>query len=157
SSRRDPHAARPRSTRRSFLRSCCPGHWPRRSGSSRPSRQGKASVDTRSPRITRMRLSVVCPAYDEGANVQPLVRRLTEVLNEMAVEGEVVAGDDVSPDVTGRQIEDAARGDRRVRGLRLSRNFGHQVALTAGLWASDGDLVVTMDSDLQHPPEVIPS
>src|SRR5262249_47047301 len=55
------------------------------------------------------------------------------------------------------QIEDAARGDRRVRGLRLSRNFGHQVALTAGLWASDGDLVVTMDSDLQHPPEVIPS
>ena len=60
-------------------------------------------------------------------------------------------------DATWEAIEAAAQADPRIRGLRLSRNFGHQVALTAGLSATTGDVVVTMDADLQHPPETIPA
>ena len=54
-------------------------------------------------------------------------------------------------------IKSAAARDERIRGLRLSRSFGHQGALTAGMWAASGDLVITMDGDLQHPPETIPA
>ncbi len=89
--------------------------------------------------------------------MRELVRRLTETLERTEAEWELLLIDDGSEDETWELFEEAARRDERVRALRLSRNFGHQVALTAGLWASDGDLVVTMDSDLQHPPEVIPA
>jgi polyisoprenyl-phosphate glycosyltransferase len=104
-----------------------------------------------------MRLSVVCPAYDEAANVPELVRRLTAVLDPTGLDWEIIFVDDGSEDDTWRMLEEAAREDPRIRSLRFSRNFGHQVALTAGLEVSTGDLVVTMDSDLQHPPEVIPA
>ena len=57
----------------------------------------------------------------------------------------------------GRSSQAASYDEPRIRGIRLSRNFGHQVALTAGLSASTGDVVVTMDADLQHPPEMIPA
>src|SRR5436309_1313136 len=104
-----------------------------------------------------MRLSVVAPAHDEAPNVPELIRRLTEALEGVEGDWELIMVDDGSRDGTWEVLIDAARRDRRVRGLRLSRNFGHQVAITAGLWASDGDLVVTIDSDLQHPPEAIPA
>jgi glycosyltransferase involved in cell wall biosynthesis len=103
-----------------------------------------------------MRLTVVCPAYDEAENVTELVRRLTVVLERTGLEWEVIVVDDGSQDRTWQLLERAAESEPRVRALRFSRNFGHQIALTAGLSASTGDLVVTMDSDLQHPPEVIP-
>jgi polyisoprenyl-phosphate glycosyltransferase len=103
-----------------------------------------------------MQLSVVSPAHNEAANLENLIQQLTEVLDRLDLEWEIVLVDDGSADETWRLCEEAARRDPRVRGLRLSRNFGHQVALTAGLAASDGDLVITMDSDLQHPPEVVP-
>jgi polyisoprenyl-phosphate glycosyltransferase len=102
-----------------------------------------------------MRLTVVCPAYDEAENVAELVRRLTVALERTGLEWEVIVVDDGSEDQTWQLLERAAESEPRVRALRLSRNFGHQIALTAGLSASTGDLVVTMDSDLQHPPEVI--
>jgi glycosyltransferase involved in cell wall biosynthesis len=103
-----------------------------------------------------MRLSVVCPAYDEAENIDELIRRLTQVLGELELDWEIVIVDDGSDDPTWELLAEAAQRDQRIRALRLSRNFGHQVALTAGLAASDGDLVITMDSDLQHPPELIP-
>jgi polyisoprenyl-phosphate glycosyltransferase len=103
-----------------------------------------------------MRLNVVCPAYDEAANLPELMKRLTAVLERTGLEWELIVVDDGSGDRTWQLLEQAAESDSRVRALRFSRNFGHQVALTAGLAASNGDLVITMDSDLQHPPEVIP-
>lgn len=104
-----------------------------------------------------MSLSVVCPAHDEAANLTQLLRRLVAVLEGTGQEWEIVLVDDGSADQTWSLTAEAATREERIRGLKLSRNFGHQVALTAGLWASEGDLVVTMDSDLQHPPEVIPA
>jgi dolichol-phosphate mannosyltransferase len=104
-----------------------------------------------------MRLCVVCPAYDEAANVPELLRQLKAVLDGTGLDWEVIVVDDGSEDETWRLLEQAAREDGRIRALRFSRNFGHQVALTAGLAASSADLVVTMDSDLQHPPEAIPA
>jgi dolichol-phosphate mannosyltransferase len=75
-----------------------------------------------------------------------------------SVEGgwEVVFVEDSSTDRTWQMVREAAVRDARIRGLRLSRSFGHQGALTAGMSAAEGDLVVTMDGDLQHPPETIP-
>jgi glycosyltransferase involved in cell wall biosynthesis len=104
-----------------------------------------------------VKLSVVIPARDEEQAVPELFARLRRVLGELTDEWEVVVVDDGSTDGTWRAIEAAAGEDPRIRGLRLSRNFGHQVALTAGLSATTGDLVVTMDADLQHPPETIPT
>ncbi len=103
-----------------------------------------------------MKVSVVIPARDEEEAVPDLLRRLA-VLEDLAAEWEVIVIDDGSTDGTWELIEAASREDERIRGIRLSRNFGHQVALTAGLSASTGDLVVTMDADLQHPPELIPA
>jgi glycosyltransferase involved in cell wall biosynthesis len=103
-----------------------------------------------------MDLSIVSPARNEADNLGNLLVRLAHVLEPLDLDWELVLVDDGSTDDTWRLCEQAAERDPRIRGLRLSRNFGHQVAITAGLGASAGDLVITMDSDLQHPPEVIP-
>ena len=101
-------------------------------------------------------LSIVAAAYDEAAVLPELVRRVTAALDATGEEWELVLVDDGSRDGTWQAIAAAARTDARVRGLRLSRNFGHQLALTAGLSVARGDGVITMDADLQHPPEAIP-
>ena len=101
-------------------------------------------------------LSIVAAAYDEVAVLPELVRRVTATLDATGEEWELVLVDDGSRDATWEAIAAAARADPRVRGIRLSRNFGHQLALTAGLSVARGDGVVTMDADLQHPPEAIP-
>jgi dolichol-phosphate mannosyltransferase len=102
-------------------------------------------------------LSVVAPAYDEAGVLPSFIVRLAAVLDTVGEEWELVLVDDGSRDGTWGAIEAAARADSRVRGIRLSRNFGHQLALTAGLSVARGDGVITMDSDLQHPPEAIPA
>jgi glycosyltransferase involved in cell wall biosynthesis len=102
-----------------------------------------------------MKLSVVLPAHDESACLPQLLQRLVPVLDQIEDDWEVVVVDDGSTDGTWQIVKAAAGEDDRIRGLRLSRNFGHQVALTAGLQAAEGDAVITMDSDLQHPPELI--
>ena len=104
-----------------------------------------------------MKLSVVIPARDEERAVPELLGRLRRVLGGLTADWEVIVVDDGSTDATWGAIQAGAHDDPRIRGLRLSRNFGHQVALTAGLSATRGDLVVTMDADLQHPPESIPA
>ncbi|MDD5563550.1 MAG: glycosyltransferase family 2 protein [Thermoanaerobaculaceae bacterium] len=101
-------------------------------------------------------LSVVVPIYDEQESVPELYRRLTEVLGAAVASYEVVMVDDGSHDRTWELIKELAARDAHVKGLSFSRNFGHQMAFTAGLDHVDGEAVVIMDGDLQDPPELIP-
>jgi polyisoprenyl-phosphate glycosyltransferase len=102
-------------------------------------------------------LSVVAPAYNEGESLQTFISRVVATLEETGEDWEAIIVDDGSRDTTWEAIQHAAADDDRVRGIRLSRNFGHQLALTAGMTVARGDRVITLDSDLQHPPEVIPA
>jgi polyisoprenyl-phosphate glycosyltransferase len=102
-------------------------------------------------------LSVVIPAFNEEGALPELLPRVGRVLDSLGADWELIVVDDGSTDGTWAIVEAASRDDPRIRGIRLSRNFGHQVALTAGLSAAVGDAVVTMDGDLQHPPETIPA
>jgi dolichol-phosphate mannosyltransferase len=102
-------------------------------------------------------LSVVVPAYNEAENLPLLHGRLAEVLERLAPrDWELILVDDGSRDRTWEAICGLAAADPRVRGVRLSRNFGHQYALVAGLEAAAGAAVIMMDADLQHPVEMIP-
>jgi glycosyltransferase involved in cell wall biosynthesis len=100
-------------------------------------------------------LSVVVPVFNEAENLEPLLARLLPVLRNVGGCFEVLFVDDGSTDQTPQTAEHLAARHPEVRLLRLSRNFGHQAALVAGLEAARGDAVVTMDGDLQHPPELI--
>jgi dolichol-phosphate mannosyltransferase len=102
------------------------------------------------------RISIVVPAYNEEGNLPALYARLAEVLHALNMAWEIVFVDDGSTDKTWEAIVALHRRDRRATGLRLSRHFGHQYALFAGLTHATGDVVVSMDADLQHPPHVIP-
>jgi polyisoprenyl-phosphate glycosyltransferase len=104
-----------------------------------------------------LKISIVLPAHNEAGVLPELMDRLDSVLGGLDHDFEVICVDDGSTDGTWDIVERRAASDPRYRGIRLSRNFGHQIALTAGLWASEGEAVITMDADLQHPPEVIPA
>lgn len=101
-------------------------------------------------------LSIVLPVFNEEANLPELHRRLEATLQPMELPYEMVYVDDGSSDDSLGCLRKMAEADPRVVVLSLSRNFGHQVALTAGLEHSRGDAVVLMDSDLQDPPELLP-
>ena len=100
-------------------------------------------------------ISLVVPAYCEEESLAPLYREVSQVMTSLEVAWEMIVIDDGSTDGTWQQIRDLHQADQRVKGLRLSRNFGHQYALLAGLANATGRAVITMDADLQHPPEVI--
>ncbi len=99
-------------------------------------------------------LSVVAPLYNERETLPEFHRRVGDVLD--GVEIELVLVDDGSTDGTAEVLNEIAAADPRVRVISLSRNFGHQAALTAGLDHARGDAVVMLDADLQDPPELIP-
>jgi glycosyltransferase involved in cell wall biosynthesis len=101
-------------------------------------------------------ISVVLPVFDEETTLPLLHRRLTDVLTRMGLSYELVFINDGSRDNTWARLLALASTDPHVRAVNLSRNFGHQVAITAGIELSRGDAVVIMDSDLQDPPELIP-
>ena len=101
-------------------------------------------------------LSVVVPVYNEEESVPELYRRLTDVLAGTVASYELVLVDNGSHDRSWGLIKELAAKDLRVKGVSFSRNFGHQMAFTAGLDHADGDAVVIMDADLQDPPELIP-
>lgn len=104
------------------------------------------------------RLSIVCPAYEEDEVLPLFHRELAAVLAplEDRFEVEILYVDDGSRDDTLAVIKGLATRDPRIRYLSFSRNFGHQAALTAGLEHARGDALITLDSDLQHPPALIP-
>jgi len=100
-------------------------------------------------------ISIVLPAYSEEDNVQPLCHEIIEQLGDDSG-FEILFVDDGSRDRTFDRIAELAGSDARVKGIRLSRNFGHQTALLAGLHEASGDQVIMMDADGQHPPAMIP-
>jgi dolichol-phosphate mannosyltransferase len=101
-------------------------------------------------------LSVVAPMYNEETNVEPFVLAVSAVLDRSHPNYEIILVDDGSRDGTWNAIERAAARNPRVCGVSLARNFGHQGALFAGLSRARGNAVISMDGDLQHPPETIP-
>lgn len=104
------------------------------------------------------KISMVCPAYEEEEVLPLFHHELVSVLHplEDTYDTEIIYVDDGSRDRTLSVLRALAAQDRRVRFLSFSRNFGHQAALTAGLEHARGDAVIMMDSDLQHPPVLIP-
>jgi glycosyltransferase involved in cell wall biosynthesis len=100
-------------------------------------------------------ISVVAPVFNEHSTLPELHRRLTDVLGPLGPY-ELVLVDDGSSDGSWDALLDLAARDPHLRLLRLSRNFGHQAALSAGLDAARGEAIVLMDADLQDPPELIP-
>ncbi len=102
-------------------------------------------------------VSVVVPIKDEIETLPELTRRLSEVLVGELADSEIVFVDDGSADGSARWIAERHADDPRVKLVRLSRNFGHQAAVTAGLSHARGSAVVLMDGDLQDPPELIPA
>lgn len=106
----------------------------------------------------RTTMTVVVPAFNEGAGLLALHQRLAAVLDGMGdVDAAVLYVDDGSADDTWQVMQTLAVQDARVELLRLSRNFGKELALTAGLDHARGDAVVVIDADLQDPPELIPT
>lgn len=101
-------------------------------------------------------ISVVIPAFNEESCLEELHRRLKQVLESIGLDYEIIFIDDGSRDATFEEVRRLSESDSHVRGYRLSRNFGHQAALSAGLQHARGKAVVTMDADLQHPPELLP-
>jgi glycosyltransferase involved in cell wall biosynthesis len=101
-------------------------------------------------------LSVIVPCKNEEAVLRETNRRLMSVLQQLTMDFEIVYVDDGSTDSTIEVLRELQSGDNRLRIVQLSRNFGHQMATTAGLEHASGDAVVLIDADLQDPPEVIP-
>lgn len=101
-------------------------------------------------------LSVVVPVYNEEAVVKESYIRLTKVMQEIYEPYEIIFVNDGSRDKTLSLIHDIINTDLHVKLISFSRNFGHQVAITAGMDKAKGDAVIIIDADLQDPPEVIP-
>ena len=100
--------------------------------------------------------SVIAPIYNELENLPELYRRVSEVMSNMEGTWELLLVDDGSTDGSTEVIRQLARDDHHVRPLIFARNFGHQVAITAGWDHARGQAVIIIDADLQDPPEVIP-
>ncbi len=101
-------------------------------------------------------VSICSPLYNEEGNVAPFVSAVREVMTKLDLPYEIILVDDGSRDGTWREISQAVEAFSEVAGVRLSRNFGHQGALMAGLRQAVGEAVISMDGDLQHPPDAIP-
>ena len=99
---------------------------------------------------------MVVPVYNEAESLPALRAALERVLTKLRVPYEIILVDDGSADDTWKVLKAWHKSDARVRAFRFARNFGKEAALSAGIFNSRGDAVVLMDSDLQHPPEIIP-
>jgi glycosyltransferase involved in cell wall biosynthesis len=117
-----------------------------------PCRDSGAVIPEATPEV-----SVVVPAFNEAENIRLIYGRAADVLQTVAPHAwELIFVDDGSRDETWPVIGRLAADDARVKGIRLSRNFGHQYALLAGLEMAAGKAIIMMDCDLQHPVEMLP-
>lgn len=105
---------------------------------------------------TKPHISIVSPEYKGATMVAELVRRIKESVCPITEDFEIILVNDASPDNIWSEIEKQCAADKRVKGLDLSRNFGENYAITAGLHYASGDWIVVMDCDLQNRPEDIP-
>lgn len=105
--------------------------------------------------MDKAKYSIVIPIYNEEESFPDLIKRLGEVMHRLDGPVEVVLVDDGSRDASYQLMVEANREDPRFKVLQLSRNFGHQIAITAGMDVTSGQAVIVMDADLQDPPEVI--
>ena len=101
-------------------------------------------------------ISVVIPVYHSAAILPELYARLTTILPELALEFEVIFVEDCGGDDSWKVIKELACDHPEVRGFRMSRNYGQHNALLCGIREAWGDIIITMDDDLQHPPEELP-
>jgi dolichol-phosphate mannosyltransferase len=101
-------------------------------------------------------ISIVAPIYNERENIPELHRRIAETMSGLEYQWELLMVDDGSSDGSREEINSLVAKDSHVKPVIFARNFGHQIAVTAGLDYSSGDAVVIIDSDLQDPPELIP-
>ena len=99
--------------------------------------------------------SIIAPIYNEFENIPVLWQRVSQVMDSTGEAWELILVDDGSSDGSNERIRELAEKDARVRPVIFARNFGHQIAVTAGLDYARGDAVVIIDADLQDPPEVI--
>ena len=115
-----------------------------------------SAIKTREAESRRVLISVVVPCFNEEEVIATTYQRLVEVLETIpTADFELIFVDDGSRDSTLESLRSLQAKDRRVRVVAFSRNFGHQIAVTAGLEHTTGDVVVLIDADLQDPPEVI--
>jgi dolichol-phosphate mannosyltransferase len=109
------------------------------------------------PRSNDPKVVLVVPAHNEEDAIPVAFAEISKVMDSLGLEWSIIFVNDGSRDSTLNLLEELYEGDDRVSYISLSRNFGHQSALAAGLDHAVGDVVITMDADLQHPPEVIPT
>ena len=102
------------------------------------------------------KVSFVVPVYNEESNLKEFHKRMTAVMAALTYDYEIIFVDDGSSDTSPILLQELADQDNHVEAYLLSRNYGHQLALTCGLDHAEGDAVITMDGDLQHPPEMVP-
>ncbi len=101
-------------------------------------------------------VSLIVPAYNEEAVIEETYKRLKNVMEQGGYDFEILIVDDGSTDRTPEKVKKICLNDKRVKLIRFSRNFGHQVAISAGIDRAVGKVAVIIDADLQDPPEVIP-
>ena len=100
--------------------------------------------------------SIIVPVFNEESVIDEFSKRTLAVMESLGKPFEIIFIDDGSSDATFRKASEWASKSWSIKAIRLSRNFGHQIAITAGIDAASGEAVVVMDGDLQHPPELIP-
>lgn len=102
------------------------------------------------------KISLVVPVFNEEDNLREFYKRATAVMQVEPYDYNIIFVDDGSKDSSRKILNELSKSDNHVESYLLSRNYGHQMALTCGLDNADGDVVITMDGDLQHPPELLP-
>lgn len=100
-------------------------------------------------------ISIVVPVFNEEQNLSELYRRISAVMNRILLPFELIFVDDGSTDESLHVMLELSEKDENIKVIQFSRNFGHQLAIMAGIDYAKGEAVITMDSDLQHPPELI--
>ena len=101
-------------------------------------------------------ISIIVPVFNEEDNIEVFYQEVCRYMEPLKYQFELIFVDDGSSDATPLILERLSQHDSRLRGLIMARNYGHQLALTCGLDYADGDAVITMDGDMQHPPEMLP-
>ena len=109
-----------------------------------------------SDKKSNLTVAIVVPVFNEAGVLEQTHKKICSVIDELAYKFMIYYINDGSTDETAQSLVTLVRNDARVRVIELSRNFGHQAAITAGLANAQGEIVITMDGDGQHPPEIIP-